>query len=85
MPLITQAEFAKHLDLTRQRVSQLVKQEIFTYTDAEHKLLDRDYCQFRYDQYRQENIGHVEDRAAKKEEKHYQKAKAASKRTSRST
>lgn len=76
MPLVTQADLAKHFDLTRQRISQLVKQEIFTYADTEHKLLDLAYCEYRYEKYRQDNLGHVEDRAAKKEEKHYQSAKA---------
>lgn len=75
MQLITQAELGKHLDLTRQRINQLMKQGIFSYADDEHKLLDRDYCVYRYEKYKEKNIGHIEDRASRKEEAIYQKVK----------
>jgi len=71
MQLVTQAELARHLDLTRSRVGQLLKQGIFAIQDTEHKLLDRDYCTYRYELYKNDNIGHVERHKEEKEQKLY--------------
>lgn len=75
MQLVTQAELARHLDITRSRVNQLLKQGIFSIHDIEHNLLDRDYSAHRYELYKEENIGHVSRHREEKDQKLYAKAK----------
>mgnify|MGYP000376650612 CR=1 FL=1 len=76
MKLVTQAELARHLDLTRSRVHQLIKQGVFLIHDVEHGLLEKGYCVYCYEQYKLDNMGHVSRHQMDKEEKLESKLKS---------
>jgi len=69
MQLLTQSELAVYLGLSRQRVSQLVKQSVFHYYDSESLLIDRDYAAFRYQLYKKKLIKDIFDDILSREKK----------------
>lgn len=58
--LITQAELARRLDLSRARIRQLVKEGVITFADPVKKLVDADYAVYLYRDFAQARIENVE-------------------------